>query len=502
MERAIHPAAEIFPLLPETELAALAADIAEHGQREPITVDRSGAILDGRNRYLACERAGVEPRFRTWEGEEGEALAFVLSLNLHRRHLNESQRALVGKRVETLKHGQRADMPIGMSAAVTRGEAAAMLNVSPRSIARAGEVLENGTPELIAAVENGQVAVSVASELAQAGPEVQRELLATLRGKALSKAARAVGRQARARKKPAPDLELASPPAELPVASGTRNAPEFVTVDEWKGLGPDEQRAVLVLRDTGRTFNRQSTTSIEWAQWSWNPVTGCRHDCPYCYARDFAHEHYPKALGFEPAIHPGRFGMPQATKVPAAAAEDLAFRNVFTCSMADLFGRWVPAEWIRAVLGVVAANRQWNFLLLTKFPKRYCEFEFSPNAWLGTTVDCQARVRNAEEAFSRVAGGTKWLSVEPLLEPLKFSRLDLFDWVVVGGATPSTQTPEWVPPIDWVVDLHAQARAAGCRIYYKDNCGMLDSLRIREFPWVDPGKKELPKAFHYLQGLG
>jgi protein gp37 len=271
---------------------------------------------------------------------------------------------------------------------------------------------------------------------------------------------------------------------------------DFITLEQWRQMSVEDKKAALNFPNSHKSFNRQDNKSIEWAQWSWNPVTGCRHDCPYCYARDIASRFYPQ--GFEPSILPDRLRAPHNTAVPGIAKEDPSYKNVFVCSMADLFGRWVPAEWIEAVLDQVRSSPQWDFLFLTKFPKRMAEFDFPRNAWLGTSVDCQARVKNAERAFERIQGGTKWLSVEPLLEPLKFERLDLFDWIVVGGASASTQTPEWVPPIDWISDLHQQARAAGCRIYYKHNCGMQESLRIKEFPWAEPRKKDLPDVFRYL----
>ena len=146
-------------------------------------------------------------------------------------------------------------------------------------------------------------------------------------------------------------------------------------------------------------------------------------------------------------------------------------------------------------------NRGWNFLCLTKFPQRATEFEFPENWWMGATVDAQSRVAAAEKAFEKIRCGVRWLSCEPLLEPLRFSRLSLFQWVVIGGASASGGAPAWVPPMDWIVDLHGQARKAGCRIYYKSNCGMSDDLRLREFPWEDPREKRLPKEFRYLKGM-
>jgi len=161
----------------------------------------------------------------------------------------------------------------------------------------------------------------------------------------------------------------------------------------------------------------------------------------------------------------------------------------------------VPKEWIERILQEAVDNPQWNFLCLTKFPQRLHDFTFPDNWWQGATVDCQARVKNAEDAFAKVRCKTKWLSSEPQLTPLKFSELDVFQWIVIGGASRSSKTPEWVPPMDWIVDLHGQARKAGCRIYYKSNCGMSDDLRLREFPWEDPREKRLPKEFRYLKGM-
>ena len=82
-------------------------------------------------------------------------------------------------------------------------------------------------------------------------------------------------------------------------------------------------------------FNR-TNDNIEWAKWTWNPVTGCSHGCEYCYARDIAMRFYGS---FEPKYHPERLTAPQNTKPPEAF--DNGERNVFVCSMADLFGKWV-----------------------------------------------------------------------------------------------------------------------------------------------------------------
>ena len=88
-----HPIASLFPMMADEEFSALVADIGANGQREPIWVS-DGLIIDGRNRYLACQKANVEPQYLYWSGE-GSLVAFVVSLNLHRRHLSASQRGCV-----------------------------------------------------------------------------------------------------------------------------------------------------------------------------------------------------------------------------------------------------------------------------------------------------------------------------------------------------------------------------------------------------------------------
>jgi protein gp37 len=281
---------------------------------------------------------------------------------------------------------------------------------------------------------------------------------------------------------------------------------EYITLTEWHETSEGD-RVALLSRIGKKTLNKQDNTDIEWADWSWNPVTGCLHGCPYCYARNIAFDIYPTEVGFAPTIWPDRLTAPQNQNVPKGAAENIAQKNIFTCSMADLFGRWVPGEWIARVLAEVAANPQWNFLFLTKFPKRMSEFEIPANAWMGTTVDLQARVANAEKAFEKVKAGVRWLSIEPMIQPLKFSQLNLFDWIVIGGASPSKaidgtpDTPTWNIPIEWITDLHRQARDAGCKIYYKTNSGLSDMTRIREYPGHESSAPRAPDVFHYLGNI-
>jgi ParB-like chromosome segregation protein Spo0J len=168
----VHPAAELFPLLSGQALADLAADIAEQGLREPVVLTPAGELLDGRNRVRACAIAGVTPTTRT---ESSEPWAYVISTNVHRRHLSEAQRAMIGARIAERTKGQyeRANGPAGPFAPdspdpppPTTDEAAQLLNVGTRSIKRARRVISHGSPDLQKAADEGKVPMRSAERVA------------------------------------------------------------------------------------------------------------------------------------------------------------------------------------------------------------------------------------------------------------------------------------------------------------------------------------------------
>jgi protein gp37 len=95
-------------------------------------------------------------------------------------------------------------------------------------------------------------------------------------------------------------------------------------------------------------------------------------------------------------------------------------------------------------------------------------------AWVGTSIHEQKLVRLAEDAFRKIKGvRVKWLSLEPLMEPLQFTVMSMFDWVVIGSLSateqPEGHAKEFAPPFEWVARIVAQAREAGCSIYLKPN---------------------------------
>lgn len=231
-------------------------------------------------------------------------------------------------------------------------------------------------------------------------------------------------------------------------------------------------------------FNR-SNDNIEWAKWTWNPVTGCKHGCSYCYARDFIRRFpnmYPK--GFEPHFWEQRLKAPHNTPLPKC--DDIRERSVFVCSMADLFGEWVPEEWIHAVLEQVKATPQWNFLFLTKNPKRLLEIRWPENAWVGATVDKQKRVESTEHVFREFAKreameGTprvRFLSCEPLRGRLEFTDLMLFHWIIIGAQSKTSKMSKMQPEREWVESLICDAMKSRVPIYCKPNL----RAGIKEYP--------------------
>jgi hypothetical protein len=185
-QRKAHPVTEIFPLMPAEEFEELVEDIRKNGLREEIWLHPDGRIIDGRNRYAACDLANVEPRFKNWDGN-GSLIGLVLSLNLRRRHLDESQRAIIAARAVKLfeeearqRQGTRTDLGAklpGGSAGRARDQAAELLNVAPRSVEAGGKVLKEGAPDLVAAVDSGKVSVSAAAAIAGLPREEQEEVL-------------------------------------------------------------------------------------------------------------------------------------------------------------------------------------------------------------------------------------------------------------------------------------------------------------------------------------
>ena len=232
-------------------------------------------------------------------------------------------------------------------------------------------------------------------------------------------------------------------------------------------------------------------TKIEWCDYSWNPVTGCKHHCKnvYCYntmkrtsplnrfgatykknsvpireanwkSRESGKTHvaekgeiYP--YGFDPTLYPHRLREPFKVKKPA---------KIFVVDAGDLFGDWVPRVWIENVLVVVSQNPQHTFQFLTKNPKRMLEFEFPENAWVGTSVNT-SRDRNIAETVKKVTAPINWLSIEPLMGRIDFNFDDI-QWIVIGAQTGNDPV---MPKKVWIEEITDRAENLGIPVFIKNN---------------------------------
>lgn len=167
-----HPLAALFPMLLAEDLQRLADDIATRGQEEPVWL-LDGAILDGRNREAACALLGIDTWTKDYEGKD--PLGFVLSLNLHRRHLSESQRAMVAARIVDWERG--INQATAGSANLQTREAARRLSISERAVAAAKRVRDNGVEALSDAIRDGRVSVHAGEAISHLEREEQERVL-------------------------------------------------------------------------------------------------------------------------------------------------------------------------------------------------------------------------------------------------------------------------------------------------------------------------------------
>jgi protein gp37 len=476
----IHPTAARFPGIAADEFDQLVKDVKTHGLRHPIVVTWDGlTIVDGINRARACKQAGVKPKYRRLPKNytETDIINFIIGANLRRRDLNPGQKASIivdiegdleaiaakERQQEAGKHGKeggrgkkKPSAPRGAKGKGSRGASgklAAKGNVGTTTITKTKAVKAH-SPALDERVRSGEITLN------EAYKQVQKAKKNDSKETALSK----------------------------------------TNVVLHTHLGAE----VPYPLPKGKPHLTRTNDQVGWAGWTWNPVTGCLHNCPYCYAREMAHRpsyapYYP--VKFTPLFHHERLEAPRNTKVPEDVKHDQTLGRVFVSSMGDLFGKWVPDEWIEKVFAAAHGSPEWEYLFLTKFPQRYVGLDLPPTAWIGTTVDDQYRVKIAEEAFRKIQGvRVKWLSLEPLLAPLEFTDLSMFDWIVIGSQS-ATEQPDgavqaFAPPFEWVARLTAQAHEAGCKVYQKPNLlGVTDPQHagmklIQEVPDLPP----LPRA--------
>lgn len=209
-----------------------------------------------------------------------------------------------------------------------------------------------------------------------------------------------------------------------------------------------------------------ATTSIEWTEATWNPVTGCSKispGCAHCYAERMANRlramgQRNYADGFTVRTHPHMLDLPTRWKAP---------RRVFVNSMGDLFHDEVPFEFIELVFEVMQDAPHHTFQLLTKRADRLVELanelRWPSNVWMGVTVEDNERASRIER-LCVVPAAVRFLSIEPLLGPLPDLPLQGIDWVIVGGESGPGARPMHAA---WVRDVRDECLAAGVPFFFK-----------------------------------
>ena len=245
-------------------------------------------------------------------------------------------------------------------------------------------------------------------------------------------------------------------------------------------------------------------TRIEWCDSTWNPVTGCKRGCPYCYAKRIAERfkckgvkpgeivecfelnepfyqderNQPYPFGFVPTMHRYRLGEP---------ARKTKGQTIFVCSMADLFGPWVPTRWIVEVLDACRKAPQHRYLFLTKYPKRYLELDHmallphEDNFWFGSTVT----MGEDSAAWMKDIGCHWFLSIEPLLGPVDLTAGSgpMPEWVIIGAET-GNRKEKVRPEYEWVQSIVSDCVTFNIPVFMKDSMKAIwPSKLLREFPW-------------------
>lgn len=229
-------------------------------------------------------------------------------------------------------------------------------------------------------------------------------------------------------------------------------------------------------------------TGISWTHHTWNPWEGCSKISPGC-ANCYMFEQL-RRYGRDPGVvrRTKTWGDPERWEQEAMRASRID--RVFTCSLSDFFhegaDEWRPAAW-----EVIRRCPHLHFQVLTKRPLRIADHlppdwgEGYPNVWLGVSIESNNYVWRAD-VLRQIPARVRWISAEPLLEPLPNLDLTGFQWIVVGRESgPDYRDMDHA----WVRDIFEKARVGGLAFYFKQSAaprpeqgGLLDGQDYKEFP--------------------
>ncbi|MGB7763145.1 MAG: phage Gp37/Gp68 family protein [Bryobacteraceae bacterium] len=222
-----------------------------------------------------------------------------------------------------------------------------------------------------------------------------------------------------------------------------------------------------------------TNSHIEWTDATWNPVTGCSKispGCKHCYAERLAlrlqamgQKNYRN--GFEVTLQPQMLELPLRWKSP---------RRIFVNSMSDLFHQDVPLSYIKEVFSAMRRAHWHQYQVLTKRSERLLELsprlEWEPQIWMGVSVENEDYLDRIDH-LRRTGAHVKFLSLEPLLGPLRRLKLRGIDWVIVGGESGPGARP--VDPA-WVMDIRDQCAGGGVAFFFKQWGGVQKKRAGRE----------------------
>lgn len=243
-------------------------------------------------------------------------------------------------------------------------------------------------------------------------------------------------------------------------------------------------------------------SKIEWCDHTWNPITGCRQDCKYCYARrmtarfagdirlnKMAKKDYSLVpatdgggdlyvldapmmnetgnplvypFGFEPTLHRYRMDYPGKLKMG---------NNIFVGAMSDIFGKWVPDSWLDEIFAVCEKYPIHNYLFLTKYPERYAEYGVPvsfDNMWYGTSI---TKEKDIERISYLPDLENIFVSIEPLHEdiyPENHRLIDRLDWIIIGAETGQSKD-KVIPKAEWINKIVVKADSKKIPVFMKDS---------------------------------
>lgn len=233
------------------------------------------------------------------------------------------------------------------------------------------------------------------------------------------------------------------------------------------------------MASASETKPMSESSSIEWTNSTWNPVTGCNkvsQGCKHCYAQRFAERFrgvpgHPFEQGFDLRLWPERLALPLEWREP---------RRIFVNSMSDLYHERVPLEFIRQVFSTMGSARWHTFQILTKRATRLREIgsslSWTPNIWQGVSIESMDVAWRADE-LRRVPAEVRFLSLEPLLGALDELDLSGMDWVIVGGESGPGARPM---KREWVRALRDRCRKEAVPFFFKQWGGPIKSRTGRE----------------------